>query len=563
MKSHSYRQHFKVRIKSYLNSRNLCSTHILPLVILLTSVAAIILTSCRGGDKSGGWSMPEKELKSLESTIKNADNYCKLSQIKADSLKQLLNAKGLSQDSQLNILLDIVGYYRPRMADSALYYAFKAYELAKRGGDISNINKGMLAIADAQSASGYFSAATMTFDSISMEGASREEMIRYWLTGRQMYSNICNYIGEGKGLYEDFQIKEDECRDSLIANLPKTDPFQIFLRAGILINSGREKLAQEELIPLLNSLTKGSQMYGMTAFQLALSYRRTDQTKYAAYLALASESDVIGGINDGFALPSLSEWLYKEKHYQEAFKYINFAMNDAYRGSARMRLVNISSLVPAIDDAYREEISSSLSDFILYTLMVSVILIILIIVLALLLREMRKRRHAHSQLASLSKMKDSYIRDFIGLCSAYSEKYDLLATTVTRKIKAGQSQDLLKLVKNGKTSESENEEFYKTIDQVFMSLYPDFLAQINNLLQPDQRFDAEKNSESLNPELRIYGFVRLGVTESAKIAKILNYSANTVYSYRNRMRNRAINRDTFDEDVLKIDIEEADDQWGI
>ena len=96
-----------------------------------------------------------------------------------------------------------------------------------------------------------------------------------------------------------------------------------------------------------------------------------------------------------------------------------------------------------------------------------------------------------------------------------------------------------------------------------MSLYPDFIEQINNLLQPDQRYDVDKNTESLNPELRIYGFVRLGVTESAKIAKILNYSANTVYSYRNRMRNKAIDRDTFDEDVMKIDIDDSENEWGI
>ncbi|MDE5790302.1 MAG: hypothetical protein K2H96_03625 [Muribaculaceae bacterium] len=523
----------------------------------------LTLSSCHKPKDEGSWPLPKKELKSLEVTIKNAEKYRKLSQLHADSLKQNLRTKGISNTQKLRILQDIVAYYRPRMADSALNYAYITYNLAKEGGNPAEINLGLLAIADAQSASGYFSAAILTYDTIRMEGASKEDMLAYWYTGRQMYSNLCNYIGEGKGLYEMYQAKEDECVDSLIANLPKDNEFRAFLIAGEYINNGKDKLAQEELQPLFTKLSKGSQIYGMTAFQLAQAYRRTDPTKYAAHLALASESDVIGGINDGFALPSLSELLYKEKHYQEAFRYINFAMNDAYLGKARMRLVNIASLVPSIDEAYRNEINASLSDFTLYALMVSVILILLIVSLAFLLREMRKRRLAHSQLASLSKMKDSYIRDFIGLCSAYSEKYDLLAKTVTRKITAGQGQDLLKLVKNGKASESENEEFYQTIDRVFMSLYPEFIEQINNLLEPEQRYDIDKNSESLNPELRIYGFVRLGVTESAKIAKILNYSANTVYSYRNRMRNKAINRDTFDEDVMKIDIEDSENQWGI
>ena len=301
----------------------------------------------------------------------------------------------------------------------------------------------------------------------------------------------------------------------------------------------------------------------MTAFQLSQTYRRTDHSKYAAYLAMAAESDIMGGITDGFALPSLAEWLYQERHYQEAFRYINFAINDANRGSARMRLVNISSMVPGIDEAYRDEINTSLSEFTLYAVMVSIILIGLIVFLALILKEMRKRRAEHSQLASLSKLKDRYIRDFIGLCSAYSEKYDQLAKTVQRKVTAGQSQDLLKLVKYGKASESENEEFYETIDRVFLTLYPQFIPQINTLLLPEEQFEYDEETTTLTPELRIYGFVRLGVTESNKIAKILNYSSNTVYSYRNRMRNKAINRDTFDDEVTKIDQEEKNDAWGI
>lgn len=507
--------------------------------------------------------MPEKELRRLNNTISQADRYGKKSEEKADSMKTILTRNNLSTSKRIEILQDISSYYRPRMADSSLYYADLAFRLAQEKGDHSSIRRATLTLTDALSASGYFSAASMTYDSISIVNAELDDKIKYWYTGRQMFSDLCNYIGEGKGLYDIYQEKEVACGDSLIKYLPTDNHFRTFLISQKLVNSGKDLQAREGLSKILALYYKSSQMYGMAAFQMAQTYRRTDQTLYASYLAMAAESDIMGAIRDGYALPSLSEWLYHEKDYKEAFRYINFAMNDAYKGSARMRLVNISSVIPSIDEAYREEISDSLSDFALYAIMVSVILIFLIILLALIVREMRKRRHAHTQLASLSKMKDSYIRDFIGLCSAYSEKYDSLAKTVTRKITAGQGQDLLKLLKNGKASENENEEFYQTIDRVFTSLYPDFISHINNLLQPDLRYDVEKNSTTLNPELRIYGFVRLGVSESAKIAKILNYSANTVYAYRNRMRNKAINRDTFDDDVLKMDQEENDDNWGL
>lgn len=530
----------------------------IPLFILSIITSSLLIPACGKDDQTGNWPLPKKELRNLEKAVKEAGKYRRESDIRVDSIKKELANPSLSLSQRIKVAESIVEYYRPRMADSSLFYAYKVYNMALKTGDRFIINRGAIAVADAQSASGFFSGALVTFDTISMVGSSREDMVYYWYTGRQMYSNICNYIGEGKENYEKYFAKEQEFVDSLIANLPENDIFRTFLSSQKMIISGQDIQARKKLLPLLESLKKGRQIYGMTAFQLAQSYRRTDQTQYAAYLAMAAESDIIGDISDGFALPTLSEWLYNEHHYQEAFQYINFALNDAYRGGARMRLVNMSSMVPGIDEAYRKKITSSLSDFTLYTVMVSTLLIILIIILALLIKEMKKRRERHAQLALLSKIKDQYIRDFIGLCSAYSEKYDSLAKTVTRKITAGQTQDLLKLVKTGKASESDNEEFYHTIDRVFVSLYPDFIKQINRLLLPEHQYDTRQNNSALTPELRIYGFVRLGVTESAKIAKILNYSSNTVYAYRNRMRNKAYNRDTFDEDVMKIDMEEAE-----
>ena len=46
--------------------------------------------------------------------------------------------------------------------------------------------------------------------------------------------------------------------------------------------------------------------------------------------------------------------------------------------------------------------------------------------------------------------------------------------------------------------------------------------------------------------------MRLGIDDSARIAQILNYSINTIYTYRNKLKNRAINRDTFENDVMHI-----------
>lgn len=135
-----------------------------------------------------------------------------------------------------------------------------------------------------------------------------------------------------------------------------------------------------------------------------------------------------------------------------------------------------------------------------------------------------------------------------------SEKYYSLLKLVDRKISSGQASELLKTIKSGKIGEGENEDFYKEIDSVVLTLYPDFVEKVNELLEPVER--VRLKGGQLTPELRIYAFVRLGVSESTRIARILNYSVNTVYAYRNRMRNRAIDREHFEENVLKIGIDD-------
>ena len=126
-----------------------------------------------------------------------------------------------------------------------------------------------------------------------------------------------------------------------------------------------------------------------------------------------------------------------------------------------------------------------------------------------------------------------------------------MSKLVSRKIAAGQTDELLKLIKSGKFTEEQNDDFYKIFDNAFLDLYPDFVDEINKLLREEEQM-AVKKGAGLPTELRIYAFVRLGVEESTRISQILHYSVSTIYTYRNRMRNKAINRDTFDEDVMRI-----------
>lgn len=166
---------------------------------------------------------------------------------------------------------------------------------------------------------------------------------------------------------------------------------------------------------------------------------------------------------------------------------------------------------------------------------------------------MKKLSVARRHLRQANHIKEEYIGHFLNLCSLYIEKLDNFRRTVNRKITAGQTEELLKLTKSSQFAGMEQKEFYANFDNAFLHLYPDFVTEFNRLLQPEERF-IMKPGELLNTELRIFAIIRLGIDDSSKIANFLHYSINTIYTYRNKVKNRAINRENFEEEIMKIGV---------
>lgn len=140
---------------------------------------------------------------------------------------------------------------------------------------------------------------------------------------------------------------------------------------------------------------------------------------------------------------------------------------------------------------------------------------------------------------------------FLHLSTIYMNKLNQFCKIASRKISTGRVDELYQMTRSGRFVEDQIQEFYTTFDQAFLHIYPTFPSDVNNLLKPEEKITLT-NNELLNTDLRILAFIRLGVEESPRIAQALNYSVHTIYSYRNRLKNRAINRDTFEQDILNI-----------
>jgi hypothetical protein len=131
------------------------------------------------------------------------------------------------------------------------------------------------------------------------------------------------------------------------------------------------------------------------------------------------------------------------------------------------------------------------------------------------------------------------------------DKLKQFGKLANRKISAGQVDELYALTKSGKFVEEQSREFYVMFDEAFLHIYPSFVTNVNKLLRPDEQIELAKG-EHLNTDLRILAFMRLGIDDTNQVAQILNYSVNTIYAYRNKLRNRAINRETFEADIMAI-----------
>lgn len=497
--------------------------------------------------------LPREELKALNEAIKKSKQYDALQFQKIDSLKNLLAASPATRPvAKFELCHKIAESYMSRNADSAYRYAEKGIALAAMTDRPDDAVQARLDVIGALSMSGIFPEAVSQFDSVSRINLSMPMKIELWRTGRRLYSYMMSYVADQSLMFDVYLKHYLACDDSLLRNLPANDEFCIFLRGERAVGDGRFRDARQLLAYLMDRLPSQSNLYGMAAYQMAEVYRNQgNETMYASFLAKAAVSDIESAVKEGMALPALANWLYTQGQLDDAFEYINFALEDATAGNARMRTVAIAAMVPIIDQAYRKQISDSrdrLWVFLIITLVLVALTVFLIVYLA---RQIRLSRSAHAKLESIASMQESYIGTFVGLCSSYADRLDSLTKLVSVKISTGKTDELLKMIKSGRYGDPKNEEFYRRFDEAFLDLYPGFVFSINRLLRPDEQIELKKG-EGLTPELRIYAFVKLGVSESTRIAQVLHYSVSTIYAYRNKMRNKAVNRDTFDADVAAI-----------
>ena len=467
--------------------------------------------------------------------------------------RRLGNLKVLAKDSlrtlgdRLNAIYALGNEYAYFETDSALHY----YNHVILHADSLLAAKAKLGTANVFVIKGAFQEGLQMIEEV--ENSPQRDKVE--IECLESYCLCYTYMGEyatSDVNAEKYRKLHARYREQLIARLDKDSPLHRFYRAEKASEEGRLDEAELILRKLVSDLPETNIIYARATATLGDLYRTKSMPDEATYFyCISAISDIKASVKAHTSLQRLAEMVFLKDDPIRAHHYLSMALNDAVAYSSRLRIAEIATKLTTVDKAYSQHAQRNRDWMIIIVGLVVVFAICLIGAVVSILHDRKKIITVNSRLQRALGLKDEYISQFLELCSIYMDRLDAFSTTVARKIKAGQTEDLLRLSQSTKFSEDQHKIFHERFDNAFLKIYPTFIEEFNALLQPGEQI-VPKEAGQLTTELRIFALLRMGVDDSAKIANFLNLSVNTIYAYRNKVRNKAIEREIFDRKVLDI-----------
>ena len=517
----------------------------------------------------------------LDQAIEQSQYYINQKESRITKIKKQ-SRQGHTPQQLLTAYYKLYEEYKAYQSDSSIYYIHQAIDLAKRNNMKSDITKLRSLLALQYSTSGAFTEALHVQQSIDKKTLNNSNKKDYYMAFYHVYGELgFTNINIDTDLSQEFYSKQDCYRDTLFSILSPNSEDYLMRKEVLLTSQNKLKEALKINDIRLSKCKKGSHEYGIVAYYRYLIYRSLKDEDMVKYWLLQSAiCDVKCAINDQASLWILAEILSKEKDVERSYKYINFSWNANKRFCTRIRSWQISPVLGTIDHNYQAELKKANHRLIFAIICVS----LLVSALALLTFYVNKQKSylsnarnelkkTNTQLEELNNklsstngmlkasndklnesngVKEEYIGQFLGACSHYIDKLDKMRLNVNKMVKNKQYNELYSMTKSSEVKEQELEELYANFDKVFLNLFPNFVEDLNGLLKEECQIHLSSPNK-LSAIVRVFALIRLGIDDSTKIAEFLHYAVNTIYNYRAKLRNGALNdRNEFEKKVSQI-----------
>lgn len=525
-------------------------------------------------------------LQCIDKAISVSDQYVQKKKERIAYLKSRADqAETLSAKYELTYQL--YAEYLPFVNDSAIYYLERCSDIALQMGDDSKAGGCLSLTALCCSNAGMYVESEAILKTINPEKLHGIDLGLYYYASGHISSELAYY-----GKFENMrrQYAETSTNYFLLAQnyLPAGHKYHNQCRE--MLAQGRKDFRQALAISneWLHNVKPGSAEYALISYYRYFDYKALGDSIQMMYsLGESVLADIRNAVMDQGSMWEMANLLMANGDVDRSYRYICFTSDCADRFGSRQRLSYISPLLSRIAQVYKAKEERS-NRSLRYTITaISILSLLLLIALVYVHRKRNQltitRDHlaisntqlqdSNTQLSSLNaklsslnsqlytlntqlseanRVKDEYVGRFLRLCSVYIDKLEDIRKKVTKRVKNRQYAELVELTRSSEFTNKESNELYANFDTAFLQLFPTFVDDFNALLKPDNRI-TQPDNKSLNTAIRIFALIRLGITDSSKIAEFLHYSVNTIYNYRANIKNGAVgDRTEFEDKVKKI-----------
>lgn len=489
----------------------------------------------------------EKEFPSLKDLDRALERSAVYQSEKEDSIAVKKARVAVTDDKEelFGLYSDLHEEYSFYQVDSALNYSYRMLAVANELERVDLVDLAKMAVVGELIQEGLYTEAGKWLEGIDRESVPDWQLSSYFYKFNALYEALSDFSMDLDLKYE-YKQKEYAYKDSVLMCEPN-----IFIHSSRLYSQGFYDKGLKVLLDAYDKMGPDDRSIGPTAYVISLYYRnhgmRDEEKKYLIVSAL---SDVKCSVKEYLSLRRLAEILFEEGDYNRSHRYIEQCMSDASFSNARLRMVQVSEVLPVLEGAYQHKLRQK----VLALALTTAIIVVLLLILGMLLWQKHKQKieidRANKMLSEAGAIKNILLFNLLMESVNRIDVLDNYRRTLNKMALSGDKAGVFSSLRSPDFVDSQWKSFYGTFDSTFLQIVPDFVERVNDLMQPGNKFETQDGK--LTVELRILALIRLGIEESERIASILKYSKSTVYSYRSRTRLKATSPDTFEDKIKEI-----------
>ncbi len=540
------------------------------LLAILTVLAAAVVTWAADGDAF-------RRLDSLIAVQPSivAEKDARLKQMKTD----LANETTLL--GRYGIMRRLYEEYAAYQYDSAFAYVSQCIRLAQVMGDAARLNESRLNLAHILSTACLMDQARQTLALIDTTQLAPDQFITYYRTRTDLLIYQAEYM-QGTRYAEESVRQLIDLRQRVTAlNGPEENVSYLITRAECLADGGNPQQAIELLSSLLARYKSGDRMYSIITSTMSFHYSQMgDKDKQMQYLIKSAESDLEGCIRENTSLRTIADRLFDDGDIDRAYRYMRVAVDDANFYGTRLRNIQASSIVPKILNAYQTKQEQGHRKMMWLLGVISLIALLLVVGVIAIYQLLKRYRRLNEQKKAINeqlrqvnaqlgdtvgqlhesnallqereKLKEEYIARFLALSSRFIDRGEEQRKALYRLYRDRKTEELARELKSTAFGNENAQLFYENFDNAFLNIFPNFVDEVNKLLQEDGKIEV-KQGKRLTTESRVLALIRIGITDNQSIANILRASLTTIYTYRSKLKARALDKDSFEAHVKALD----------